>query len=179
MKPDTDQPPASGLPVNVFTVGAEATTVESLRAQLADHQDQRLRLAADFENFKRRTREEGEARARAQKESFIEELLPVLDNLDRALASGGSAQLHQGVEMTVRQLRQLLRLHGIESEEGVGQPFDPRRQEAVSQRHDPAQPDHSVLEVCQQGYRRGDKVFRPAKVVVNVLPRWTQSCHAR
>ncbi len=129
-----------------------------------------LRLAADFDNFKRRTREEGETRAAAQKESFIRELLPAIDNLERALASGayaGSLQFHQGVEMTLKQVRQLLRQHGIETEDSVGQLFDPLKHDAVSKRHDPVQGDHVILEEFQRGYRRGEKVFRPAKVVVN------------
>jgi molecular chaperone GrpE len=105
-----------------------------------------------------------------QKESFIHELLPSIDNLERALASGagsGSRQLHQGVEMKFPQLPLLLHQHGIDTEEILGHPFDPHRHEAVSQRHDSAQADHAILEAFQCGYRRGDKVFRPAKVVVN------------
>ncbi len=143
-----------------------------LRQELAGQQDQHLRLAADFENFRRRSRQESEARGAAQKESLLKELLPTLDNLERALASGASVDspmLHQGVEMTLHQLRQLLRQHGVESQECVGQPFDLRQQEAVSLRHDPTQPDQTVLEVLQRGYCRGAQVFRPAKVVVNDL----------
>ena len=71
--------------------------------------------------------------------------------------------------MTLQQLKQLLRRHGIESRESVGQPFDPQRHEAVATRRDPSQPDHIVLETLQPGYNRGDDVFRPAKVVVNDL----------
>jgi molecular chaperone GrpE len=129
-----------------------------------------VRQAAEFENCKRRSRQEGEARAAAQKESFIHELLPVIDNLERALASGsspGSPQLHQGVEMTLQQLHGLLPQHGIETEETLGQPFDPHQHEAVFQRHDPNQPVDAILEVYQRGYRQGAKVFSPAQVVVN------------
>jgi len=164
---------------NPFSAGAEANIVETattkpdpLPDELAKQKDLNLRLAADFENFKRRSRQEGETRAAAQKESFIHELLPVIDNLERALTSGASSsskQFHQGVEMTLQQLLLLLRQHGIETEEIVGQPFDPRRHEAVSQRHDPARADHAILEVFQRGYRRGEKILRPAKVVVNGL----------
>jgi molecular chaperone GrpE len=71
--------------------------------------------------------------------------------------------------MTLQQLTQLLRLHGVEPEECLGRPFDPLYHEAVSVRHDPYQPDHVILETFQRGYRRGNEVFRPAKVVVNVL----------
>ena len=167
------QPPLAAEPVlNAATAGTAATEADSLRKELAEQKDLTLRQAADFDNFKRRNRQEGEARAAAQKESFIQELLPTLDNLERALASGApqnSSQFHQGVELTLQQLRQLLHQHGIEAQESVGQPFDPHQHEAVSLRHERAQPDHAILEVLQRGYQRGGKVFRPAKVVVNDL----------
>ena len=172
MNPKVQNPPSAGSEASDFTAEAVATDSASLRDKLAEQTELKLRLAAEFENFTRRSRQESEARAGAQKESFIHELLPAIDNLERALTSGaspGSQQLHQGVEMTLQQLRLLLRKHGIETEESVGQPFDPHRHEALSQRHDPAHPDHSILEVFQRGYRRGDKVLRPAKVVVNNL----------
>jgi molecular chaperone GrpE len=152
--------------------GTAAGEAEALLKDLAAQRDLHLRLAADFENFKRRSRQEAESRAAAQKEAFIAELLPVLDNLERALAAGAardSAQFHQGVEMTLKQLQQLLRTHGVDSDEIVGQPFDPHRHEALASGHDPAQPEHAVLSVIQRGYRRGDKVIRPAKVTVNDL----------
>ena len=163
------------LPINPEASPSAETAAgesEALLQDLAKQKDLHLRLAADFDNFKRRSRQETETRAAAQKESFIAELLPVVDNLERALASGvsrDSAQFHQGVEMTLKQLQQLLRQHGVESDEIVGKPFDPHQHEALSQGHDPAQPDHTVLTVLQRGYRRGDKVVRPAKVVVNDL----------
>jgi molecular chaperone GrpE len=152
--------------------GPAGTESEALLNDLAAQRDLHLRLAADFENFKRRTRQEVETRTAAQKELFMVELLPVVDNLERALTSGvssDSAQLRQGVEMTLKQLHQLLRQHGVESDEVVGKTFDPHRHEALSQGHDPAQPDHAILAVFQRGYRRGDKVVRPAKVAINDL----------
>ena len=150
---------------------SSAAEPDTCHKELAEQKDLHLHLVADFENFKRRSRQEAETRAAAQKETFIHELLPVIDNLERALASGAtnSPQFHQGVEMTLHQLRRLLGLHGIESGEIVGQPFDPHQHEAISQGHDPEHPDHAILEVAQRGYRRGGKVFRPAKVVVNDL----------
>ena len=71
--------------------------------------------------------------------------------------------------MTLQQLNDLLRRHGIDREESLGKPFDPHRHEAVAIRNDPSQPDHTVLETFQRGYRPGDEVFRPAKIVVNEL----------
>jgi len=169
---ESSAPPAAEPDPSTVDVDAEATETESLQLELAQQKELHLRVAADFENFKRRTRLESEARALAQKESFIVELLPVIDNLERALAAGASAgtdQFRQGVEMTLQQLRALLRQHGIESDDILGRPFDPHQHEALSQRHDPAQPDHAILEMFQRGYRRGVKVVRPAKVVVNDL----------
>ena len=182
MKQEIQNPSPAGPEAIASTAEITATEPDPLRQELAEQKDQNLRLAADFENFKRRSRQEAETRAAAQKESFIQDLLPCLDNLERALASGatpGTSQFHQGVEMTLQQLRLLLRQHGIETEEIVGQPFDPHRHEAVSQRHDPAQANHAVLEVFQRGYRRGEKVFRPAKVVVNDLKHPKQGQHVR
>ena len=144
----------------------------TLQAELAAERDRYLRLAADFDNLRRRTAREAERSAATQKEAFIRDLLPVIDNLERALGSDASTspeQLRQGVQMTLQQLTQLLRLHGVEPEECLGRPFDPLYHEAVSVRHDPDQPDHVILETFQRGYRRGNEVFRPAKVVVNVL----------
>src|ERR1700722_12793307 len=102
--PETDAPRAEPAP----------TESDLLCKELAEQKDLNSNLIADFENFKRRSREEGETRAAAQKESFIQDLLPFIDNLERALASGaapGSMQFHQGVEMTLQQLRQLLLQH--------------------------------------------------------------------
>jgi molecular chaperone GrpE len=180
MKHETKNPVASEPEVEAVVSAASATESDSLRKELAEQKELHLRLAADFENFKRRSRLEGEARSAAQKESFIRDLLPSIDNLERALASGsspGSVQFHQGVEMTLQQMRQLLSQHGIETGEIVGQPFDPHQHEAISQRHDPAQANQAILEVFQRGYRRGEKVFRPAKVVVNHVKHIKQNGH--
>ena len=172
MKTETQDPPSSRPDVDDPAIEATYSESDALRKELAEQKDIHLRLAADFDNFKKRSRQEAEARAAAQKESFIVELLPVIDNLERALAAGASrnsAQFHQGVEMTLKQLQQLLHQHGVESDDIVGKPFDPHQHEALSQGNDPAQPDHAILEIIQRGYRKGTKIVRPAKVIVNDL----------
>jgi len=101
MKTEIQEPPSAEPEVVAETAASES---EALLKDLAEQKDLHLRLAADFDNFKKRSRQESEARAVAQKESFIVELLPVIDNLERALAAGASrdsAQFHQGVEMTL------------------------------------------------------------------------------
>ncbi len=145
------------------------TEVESLKDGLAEQKEKYLRLAAEFSNFRKRTAHEFDTRAAAQKDAFIHELLPVIDNLERALASDNLTveQLRQGVQLTLQQLHQLLRRHGIEPEESLGETFDPHQHEAIAARYDSSKPDHTVLEIFQRGYRRNQEVFRPAKVVVN------------
>jgi molecular chaperone GrpE len=158
-----------------------ATEGNKLKQELAEQKDRYLRLAADFDNFRKRTAQETERRAAAQKESLIHELLPVIDNLERALTASpsvSSEQLHQGVDMILQQLRQVLKHHHIKQEESLGQPFDPLRHEAVASRHDPIQPDHVILETVQRGYHRGKDVFRPAKVIVNDLSKKEITEHA-
>jgi molecular chaperone GrpE len=172
---DAQNPPASV---------ADAASVDPARLQkeLAAQKDDYLRLAADFDNFQKRTRRDSDQQATAEKDAFIRDLLPILDNLERALASEqsiSSEPLHQGVTMTLQQVGQLLHRHGIEAVEDVGRSFDPYRHDAVSVRHDPSQPDHVVLEVTRRGYCRGDKVFRPAKVIVNDLSYSPGVSHAR
>jgi molecular chaperone GrpE len=149
-----------------------APPVAALQEELRVLNDRYLRLAADFDNFKKRTAQDGEIRAAAQKELFILEMLPALDSLDRALACDGSAsreQLHQGVEMISLQLLQLLHRHDIKPDDCLGRPFDPHRHEAIGTAHDAAQPSHVVLKVSRRGWIRGKDVLRPAHVVVNDL----------
>jgi len=169
--PQSHDPLTTAVPANTCCK-TDGTGLDILSAELVNQRNLYLRLVADFDNFKKRTRKEGEARTAAQMASLFHELLPVIDNLERALASGaspGSQQIHQGVAMTLQQLRLLLNKHGIVTEECIGQMFDPHRHEAISQRYDPSQGDHIILEVLQRGYWQGERILRPARVVVNDL----------
>ena len=159
---------------------ALATDIESLEAELTRQKELHLRLAADFDNFRKRTAQESERRAAAREEAFIRDLLPVIDNLERAVANGTSTreQLRQGVQITLQQLHQLLRRHGIEAEDSLGQPFDPNRHEAIGSRKEVSQRNHVILETAQRGYRRGNEVFRPAKVIINDLSHAEATSHA-
>src|SRR5437899_9975829 len=145
---------------------ALADDLQSIETELANQKNLYLRLAADFDNFRKRTAQEVERRATAQKEAFIRELLPVIDNLERALANAQSAspeQLREGVQMTLQQLKQLLRRHGIEPEEGVGQPFDPNRQEALATRHDSSHPTTSCYKPLSAVTGAATKFSAPPK----------------
>jgi molecular chaperone GrpE len=167
--PYSDSPEESSGKVANATATPEA---EVLQAEHTALNDRYLRLAADFDNFRKRTIRDSEQRAAAQKDAFILELLPVVDNLERAIAthqSTSAEQLLRGIEMTLQQLRALLHRHGVESEESLGAIFDPHRHEAINARFAPDQPDHAIVDVVQRGYRRGSEIIRPAKVIINNL----------
>lgn len=143
-----------------------------LLAELAEWKERCLRLAADFDNFKKRTSRESERRAAELRNALVRELLPVVDNLERALTNNPAhlaKRLGEGVQLTLRQLIQVLDQHGFTGRDDLGQPFDPQYHEAVCVRFEPMQPDHVILEVWQRGWLEGKTLFRPAKVVVNDL----------
>ena len=166
--------PSTVLPDEKVPEGSTSTEAmsESHGKEMSDQKERYLRLAADFDNFRKRTAQEAERRSTAKKDGLMHELLPVVDNLERALAVGPNSsfeQLLQGVGMTLQQLRNLLKQNELEPEESVGKPFDPSRHEAIGSRRDASKADNSVLEIAQRGYYRGKEAFRPAKVIVNDL----------
>lgn len=166
------QPESQEAADNISATKTTAPECAALEAQLASLDDRYRGLAADFDNFRKRTVRDADQRAAAQKTAFIRELLPVVDNLEQALAALASTpaeQLRRGIEITHRELIQLLHRHGVQPDDPRGLPFDAHRHEAVSVRFDPAQADHIVLDVLQRGYVRGPEIIRPARVVVNDL----------
>lgn len=135
-----------------------------------------LRVSADFDNYKKRQARERAESVRFANESLLKELMPVLDNLDRAIAAikdtaeaeGGAAKtLLEGVEMVHRQFLETLGRFGVEPFSALGQPFDPARHEAVAQREDTSVPNQTVIEEYQKGYMLHDRLVRPAMVVVS------------
>ena len=133
-------------------------------------QDQYLRLMADFENFKRRTNKEKEALARHAAEGILKSLLPVLDDLDRALKAAETSdnieKLREGLTLVHRNFNGALHKQGIEPVQAEGQPFDSELHEAIATVPAPS-PDRKgqVLEVFERGYTYQGKVLRYAKVV--------------
>jgi molecular chaperone GrpE len=134
-------------------------------------QDQFTRLAADFENFRKRTRDEKESLIKYGAEQSILSLLPVLDNLDRAMASltdqSDPAALFSGFSVIQKQLSGFLEGASVKRIEAIGKPFDPIFHEAVSQMPDPNYPEGVIAHQAQVGYTLFDKVIRPAMVVVS------------
>jgi len=139
------------------------------RADVASASDRALRSLAEFDNYRRRTeRERDEASIRGRAD-VLRELLEVADNFDRALDhanSGVPPAFLEGMRLVARGLHDLLDRKGVERIDAEGKPFDPELHEALTMMpSDAAEPD-TVLQVVQAGYRLGDRVLRPAKVIV-------------
>ena len=160
----------------VFSQGAgvpvepEAEAIRRLESQLEDSRDRQLRLAAEFDNYRKRVaRERVEQSDRAQA-SLVSRLLDVLDDMDRLTVEGGSGSaesLREAVQLVDRKLRKELEAAGVERIDPAGQPFDPTLHEAVSTARPPsADLDHTVGATLQTGYRFKGTLVRPARVQV-------------
>jgi molecular chaperone GrpE len=161
----TDTPENDALP-ELADVGA-AQSLDEVRRLLDERDAQYLRLAADFENFRRRSAQEALERARYGGEQAALALLPVLDNLQRAMAHAPEGDpLLDGVRMVARQFEEALRSLGVTPIEAVGQPFDPAVHQAIGGQESPDVEVDTVLDELQPGYRLHDRVLRPALVRV-------------
>lgn len=154
------------------TVDPAARELEDAR-KLADENYQRyLRTQADFDNFRRRARQEKEDFVKYASLKLIEQLLPVIDNLDRAIVSSKENKdfeaLVKGLDMTFRQLDQVLTQEGLTPIEAVGQPFNPELHQAVMQVESEEHGEGIVVEQLLKGYMLKDKVIRPAMVKVSI-----------
>jgi len=145
--------------------------IAELEAKLEDADNRYLRLQADFDNFRRRSRIELEASAKYKAQSVITDLLPAIDNFERALKmevdNEQAKSLMQGVEMVYRSLLDALKNEGVEAIEAVGKEFDPHLHQAVMQAEDQNYGSNIVVEEFQKGYMLKDRVIRPAMVKVN------------
>jgi molecular chaperone GrpE len=141
--------------------------VAALEAERDAHLNDLKRVAADFENYRKRVARDQESLVARAHERLVKELLPVLDDLERALAAAEEhqeAQLEEGVRLVQRELEAALQREGLAEIETNGR-FDPHVHEALLSQ--PSELDEgSILEVVQKGYRLGDRVVRPARVVV-------------
>ncbi|SEB40728.1 nucleotide exchange factor GrpE [Paenibacillus sp. GP183] len=155
-----------------FEEAAADTQLEELRKQAEENQQRYLRVQADFDNFRRRSRLEKEEFAKYASLKLIEQLLPVVDNFERALSSSKDTKdfeaLVKGLDMTFRQLDQLLAQEGLTPIEAVGQPFNPEFHQAIMQVESEEHEEGIVVEEIQKGYLLKDKVVRPAMVKVSV-----------
>lgn len=145
--------------------------LEKLRAENEEYQQRLLRAQADFDNFRRRTVKEKEELGKYASAKLITELLPVIDNFERALNTTGdlsdAASYVKGVEMIFRQLEGVLKAEGLTAMEAEGQPFNPEFHQAIMQVESEEHEEGIVVEVVQKGYMLKDKVLRPAMVKVS------------
>jgi len=141
--------------------------IENLKAELEAKNDLLLRTAAEFDNFKKRTEREKSAVAEFAKAGLIKQLLPILDNIDRAaLAEKGSEDYIKGIEMIVKQFESAAANLGIEEIAKVGDTFNPELHEAVMHIEDENVAENTITQVLQKGYKIGSTVIRPAMVQV-------------
>lgn len=144
---------------------------EELRAQLEELSQRLLRTQADFDNFRKRTRQEKEELTQYANAKLIVDLLPVMDNfflaMQAAQGKGDTEALMKGVDMVFRQLAGVLEKAGVRTMEPVGEPFDPNRHEAVLSETAPETQAGLVLEVLRTGYLLHERVLRPAMVKVS------------
>jgi molecular chaperone GrpE len=152
--------------------------VALLQAERDEMKDRMLRIAADFENFKKRSRKEQTDAEVRVREGILKDMLDVIDNLERATAAyaGGDkkvdgAAVLQGVNLVLRLFQTKLERYDVRPFEAKGQPFDPRLHEAISQVPTADVPPGTVASEMQKGYRMGEKLLRPAIVAVASAPK--------
>lgn len=149
-------------------VVAEPSKEEELQKQLDEKNDQLLRIAAEYDNFRKRSQREKEALYAECKASVINALLPVADNFDRIFANpdGTLEDYKKGVEMTFKQFSDVFKNLGIEAFGEVGEVFDPNFHNAVMHTEDDSVGENTITNVLVKGYKLGDKIIRPAMVAV-------------
>ena len=160
-QPEPQDPPADET--------VETVDVDALKAERDSLQDRLLRTAAEFDNYRKRIDRERRDQSESAAAGLLAEILPVVDNLERALqAPSGpeAAGYRAGVELIHRQLMDMLRKRGVTPIEARGADFDPRFHQAVSQETSDAHRDGEVMQEMQRGYMLGERLLRPAMVKV-------------
>jgi molecular chaperone GrpE len=173
-KEEVTETPAEGAKVEETPPVVKDEELEAARGEASRNWDLYLRAQADLENYRRRAQREKEDLAKFANEAILREILPVMDNLERALQHAGSAQeaggLVQGVEMTMEQLRKVLEKFGVKAIDAVGEPFDPARHEAMGQVETEEYPPNTVTQVLQGGYLLNERLLRPSLVMIAKAP---------
>jgi molecular chaperone GrpE len=146
-------------------------TIEQLEADLGEAKEAALRAQADAINVQRRAEAEVDKARKFALERFVGEMLPVADNLERALAAAGEGDadkaIIEGVELTLKSLVDALRKNGVESIDPMGEPFDPQTAQAMSMVENPDVEPNTVIAVMQKGYSLNGRLVRPAMVMVS------------
>jgi len=169
----------SGKADEIEKPGIDTDDIEIIKEKLraADEEtkknyDRYLRLAAEFDNFKKRSVREMDEFRKFANESLIQDLLPIIDNLERAIHSikedkGVNHQLLEGIHMTIEGILKVFEKFKVKPIEALGEPFDPSFHQAVMQEETDLQPENTVLNELQKGYMIHDRLLRPSMVVVS------------
>ncbi|MBM7063052.1 nucleotide exchange factor GrpE [Pseudomonas sp. UL073] len=155
--------------------GDLAARVQALEEQLAAAQDQSLRVAADLQNVRRRAEQDVEKAHKFALEKFANDLLPVVDSLERGLELSSNSDesikaVREGMELTLKLLLDTLKRYQIEAVDPHGQPFNPEHHQAMAMEESTHVEPNSVLKVFQKGYLLNGRLMRPAMVVVSKAP---------
>lgn len=157
------------------TVDAVQAEIESLNLQLAEAKEQSLRSQAEAQNARRRAEQDVEKAHKFGQEKLVSDLLPVIDNLERALEAMDVTDeslkaIIEGVELTLKSFQDTLTKHKVEPLNPVGEPFDPQLHQAMTMIESPDAEPNSVINVFQKGYTLHGRLVRPAMVVVAKAP---------
>ncbi len=174
--PDAEAPPVAESEIAVEVVAAEAPAAPDWEAKIAalekekkENWDRYLRSAADLENLRKRTKREIDDARYDAKMKTLKEMLPVVDNLERAIehasSQGGVNPIVEGVQLVLRQFQTAFERLDVVGVEALNLPFDPNLHEAISQQESDAPPG-TIVQVLQRGYKIGERLLRPALVVV-------------
>jgi molecular chaperone GrpE len=174
----SDDPSVLKTEAGEASIDEDAAATPSLEEQLAaanaradENYGKFLLAVADFDNYKKRIQRDIESMVSTRRRMLLERLLPVLDNLQRALESNaGGETLRSGLEQTLRGFEAVLAGEGVKVVEVRGAPFDPRIAEAIGTLPADGSPEDTVVEVAEKGYTLGDDLLRPAKVIVAKRP---------
>jgi molecular chaperone GrpE len=147
--------------------------IEDLTKEKNEIFEKLQRVAADYDNFQKRVPKQIDDTIAYKKEKIIKTLLPTLDNFEHTLQNAHSAEnldvLVEGVRIIYDQMLDILKAHGAEQINALGQKFDPAMHEAIMQKTETSQEDDTVLEEFQKGYKLNGRVIRPSKVIINKL----------
>jgi molecular chaperone GrpE len=171
------QAPAAPAAAPDAAVAEARAQVDQLRAEARDNRDRMLRLAADFENYKKRNERERQEYMRFANERLLREFLPVVDNMSRAVdaarKSGESVAIVAGIDLVLQEMIKLLKKYAVEPVPAVGQVFNPAYHEALQQVESEDAPPGTVVGEIQRGYTLNGRVLRPSLVSVAAAPEVT------
>jgi molecular chaperone GrpE len=148
-----------------------AASEQALSGNAQEWRDRYVRLKADLDNVRRHAGAEKDRLTAAGKDALLEDIFPMLDHLQRAIRAGENgggrdSGILRGVKMVYSEFLSVLKKHGVKKIKALGEPFDPRLHEAVAVQEHPEYPEHTVMEEVRHGFMRGDRLLRPAHVIV-------------